>query len=252
MRIVSILQESTIDYPGKYGPLVFTAGCNYKCPTCHNPELLKGYELLTEKEIDLWIKSLEPKARQGWYQGVTISGGEPTLQPFLKPFAKKLKDIGLLVKLDTNGSNYEILDELRKEKLIDYVAMDVKGPSYLYPELTGKEHIDLKDDLEKGIGIVSSFPDYEFRTTLVPIFGKGELRWMNTQEIRDTVGLIYKNTDRKDHKYFLQKFVAREEMMDEKFGKENLHRKMWETPDECLKECFLEIKKYFPNTYVRK
>ncbi|PIU62016.1 anaerobic ribonucleoside-triphosphate reductase activating protein, partial [archaeon CG07_land_8_20_14_0_80_38_8] len=123
--IKGMVESSFIDYPGKIALVVFTAGCNFHCHYCHNPELVNPTPpFISEEKI---LLKLEKKRE--WLDAVVISGGEPTLHPDLPEFIKKIKDeTGLLVKLDTNGSNPEMLKKLINEKLIDYVAMDVKAP----------------------------------------------------------------------------------------------------------------------------
>lgn len=165
------LQKLTlIDYPGKIAATVFTAGCNFLCPFCHNPELvdpklIKNQPLISEEEFFAFLKS-----RRGELDGVCITGGEPTLHRDLADFLSKIKKSGFAVKLDTNGSHPEMLERLIAEKLVDYIAMDIKAPLEKYKEITGivnLEKIKQSVDLIKNSGI-----DYEFRTTVVPKFHK--------------------------------------------------------------------------------
>ena len=198
MEIAGIQKVSTIDYPGKISCVVFMQGCNFKCGYCHNPELndfKKGD--FSEEEFFNYIDS-----RKKLIDGVVICGGEPTLQDSLPYFAREIKKRSLTVKLDTNGSNYAMLDELNKEGLVDYVAMDVKGPVYLYPKIIGRDFIDLQDEYEKSIAIVPTFPDYEFRTTIAPLYENGKIRWITPYEIGDTAKLIYDCTGIRRHKYY--------------------------------------------------
>ncbi len=165
MKVVGIIPESMIDYAGKVGPVIFAGGCNYSCPTCYNNHLNWKEEI--SDDFDKFLKNTARKAKAGWYNGITICGGEPTIHGDLPEFLAKIKKAtGLPVKLDTNGSNPRMLERLAEENLVDYLAMDVKGPKSLYPRLTG-----LEPDVEKveaSIKIASRFPDYEFRTTVVP------------------------------------------------------------------------------------
>lgn len=164
MKIGYIQKSSLIDYPGKVSAVIFTRGCNFRCPYCHNPELVDGSsfsDLFSEDELF----SLLPR-RKGLLDGVTITGGEPTLQPDLIPFMRKIKDLGFLVKLDTNGSCPDVLAEAVDGGLVDYIAMDVKAPLAKYHEAAGR-HIDT-GAVAGSIGIVTgSEVAYEFRTTLV-------------------------------------------------------------------------------------
>src|SRR3989339_39398 len=124
--IIAGLQKTTlIDYPGKVACTVFLAGCNFRCPWCYSPELVLSEEIrklskISRKDFFKFLKS-----RKGLLDGVVICGGEPTINKDLPDFIKQIKKLGYLVKLDTNGSNPEILKKLIKQKLIDYVAMDV-------------------------------------------------------------------------------------------------------------------------------
>lgn len=249
MKISSFQQLSLIDYPGKFASVVFAQGCNYRCPACHAKHVIEGQELISENEVFSYIDS-----RKGWIDGIVICGGEPTLQMDLKYFAKECKNRGLSVKLDTNGSNYVLLGKLLEEKLIDYIAMDVKGPLHLYRKLTGLEVFDDRDRLQKPLLVVQKAPDYEFRTTIAPIIrDDGQIRFMTPDEARKIAEWIVGVTGDNSHKYFLQKFVARsrEEMINERFSKEKLPKEMHETPESLLKESYEKARKYLPNCTVR-
>tara|TARA_Y100000310_G_scaffold277172_1_gene294761 strand:- start:731 stop:1450 length:720 start_codon:yes stop_codon:yes gene_type:complete len=176
--IINSYQESTIDYPGKYGPIIFTQGCDFRCGFCHNPELAPMQDEGVKNEI--LMNEIKRKAKRGWYNSVVISGGEPTLQKDLPEFVDKLKSYDLAVKLDSNGSNPEILERLLDEGNVDYVAMDIKAPRDRYGEIMMsmsnrlKPMINLKD-IDKSIGLVKQFPMYEFRTTVLPFFSRTNL-----------------------------------------------------------------------------
>lgn len=251
MKIASWQKESFIDYEGKISTLIFTSGCNYNCGYCHNPELRNLVnENIDEKEVLDYLKS-----KKGWIDAITISGGEPTIQGGLRNFIKEAKDLGFLVKLDTNGSRPEVLQELKNENLIDHIAMDIKGPVELYPLITGK-FIDIRDDIEKGISLVSQFPRYEFRTTLVPIYENDNLaRWMTPEEVGNAAKLIAdwdSSGEKNKIRYFLQPFKAIEkEKGDKRFTKEFLPKEMWETPREYLEMCLVKAKKHIPNSRIR-
>jgi len=166
MHIKGFQETSFIDYPGKICSLVFLGNCNFRCPYCHNPDLiLRKVEDIDEKKIFDFIAE-----KKKWIDGVCITGGEPSLHREVVDFAKKLKERGFLVKFDTNGTNPYILKELIKKKLVDFIAMDIKNPLNRYEEVTKtkvdiekiKESIELvKKAGKKGIG-------YEFRTTIMP------------------------------------------------------------------------------------
>jgi len=163
--VISGFQKLTLlDYPGKTACLIFTQGCNFRCPFCHNKDLLCNgcNEQISEDEI---FKYLEK--RKGLIDGVCITGGEPLLQKDIKDFIVKVKELGFLVKLDTNGSNPIKLKELLDLKLIDYVAMDIKNDFLAYDETSGVNKINV-DNIKKSIQIIEeSFIEYEFRTTIV-------------------------------------------------------------------------------------
>ncbi len=171
MLIKGFQKFTLIDYPGKAAALVFLAGCNFNCNFCHNPELLEeknDLKVYSEEEI---LHLLEQDA--GFIDGVVISGGEPTLNKELPEFIKKIYSLGLKIKLDTNGSNPEMLSELLKQKLVDYVAMDIKAWFDDYEKIIGKK-IDL-DLIKKSIDLVKKFPNYEIRITVAPGVNKDDI-----------------------------------------------------------------------------
>ncbi len=161
------LQKLTlIDYPGKVAATIFTVGCNFLCPYCHNPELvdpqkIKEQPQVSEPEI---LKFLA--GRQGLLEGVCITGGEPTLLAELPDFISQIKSLGFLVKLDTNGSNPQMLAQLLKAGLVDYVAMDIKAPLEKYKKIVGEKVV--LEDVQRSVDLTRSAPDYEFRTTVLP------------------------------------------------------------------------------------
>ncbi|MFH1462182.1 MAG: anaerobic ribonucleoside-triphosphate reductase activating protein [bacterium] len=167
MEIGGLQKTTLIDYPGRLACTVFLIGCNFRCPWCYSrelvlPEEIKKQPRISEKDFFDFLKN-----RKGLLEGVVICGGEPTIYKNLPDFIKNIKKLGYLVKLDTNGSNPEMLKKLIKEKLIDYVAIDIKAPPRIYSKSVGVE-VSIKK-IEKSIEIIkNSGIDYEFRTTLVP------------------------------------------------------------------------------------
>lgn len=161
--IKGFLESSFIDYPSKLASVIFTAGCNFYCHYCHNPELVNPeLPFFTEEEVLEKIKN-----KKDWIDGVAITGGEPTMHKNLPEFIKKIKERGLLVKLDTNGSNPEMIKQLIDEKLIDYIAMDIKAPLDKYEKIT-QIKVDTKK-IKKSIELIrTSGIKYEFRTTVLP------------------------------------------------------------------------------------
>jgi len=167
MKIAALQKTTLIDYPGKVAATVFTLGCNFRCPWCYAkelvlPELIARQPLLTETELWEFFNS-----KQGLLEGVVICGGEPTLQPDLSEFIQKIKALGFAVKLDTNGSHPQILNNLISQNLIDYVAMDIKLPKNRYP-LVFNSPLSV-DAIEESIKILkNSHLEFEFRTTVAP------------------------------------------------------------------------------------
>jgi pyruvate formate lyase activating enzyme len=165
MHIGGLQKNSLIDYPGKLSSVIFFSGCNFDCPYCHNPDLVKGFascpDDLTAATICNFLKH-----RQGFLDGVVVSGGEPTLQTDLLDLCRRIKALGYPVKLDTNGSRPKVLERLIAEKLVDYIAMDLKTDPVLYRSYI-KPDCD-PDPIISSIRILmESGIDYEFRTTCV-------------------------------------------------------------------------------------
>ncbi len=164
MRIGGFQKFSLIDYPGKICAIVFTQGCNFRCPYCHNPELVKPSlfgKTIIEEEIFSFLEK-----RKGKLDAVEITGGEPTLQKDLVDFIHRVKEMGYLVKLDTNGSNPEMLEIIINHGLVDYIAMDIKAPLEKYKEVT--HSVISPDKIKRSIRIImNSNIKYEFRTTVV-------------------------------------------------------------------------------------
>ncbi len=206
MKIGGLLKFSLIDYPGKISAVIFTQGCNFRCPYCHNPELVLPEHFCEpfseEKIFEFFAK------RVGQIEGIVVTGGEPTMQKDLIEFLEKVKAMGLLIKLDTNGSNPQVLKKALDLNLVDYVAMDIKAPLEKYAQLT-----DLKDcaaSISKSINIIlDSQIDHEFRTTLAkPIVPEEDLPKMAS---------LVKGAKR----YRLQRFIARSSILDNTLSEES-------------------------------
>jgi len=163
MIIGGFQKFSLIDYPGKICAIIFTQGCNFRCPYCHNPELVNPKlfrEPIDENDIFRFLEM-----RKGKLDAVEITGGEPTLQPDLIEFMRKIKAMGFLIKLDTNGTNPEVVEKIIKNKLVDYIAMDVKAPLEKYEKVV-RAKVD-KQKIKEAISLImNSHIDYEFRTTV--------------------------------------------------------------------------------------
>lgn len=172
MNIQGLQKLTLLDYPEKVACTIFMAGCNFRCPFCHNASLVTrvdGGNNIPEEEVFTFLKK-----RQGVLDGVCITGGEPLLQKDIQTFMEKVKGLGYLVKLDTNGSNYECLKQLVEAGLVDYVAMDIKNSFEKYGETIGLEGYSM-DDISKSVDfLMSGTVSYEFRTTVVREFHKRE------------------------------------------------------------------------------
>jgi pyruvate formate lyase activating enzyme len=165
MNIHGLYKLTLLDYPEHIACTLFTGGCNFRCPFCHNASLvthLHASSLISEAEIFSFLKS-----RIGILDGVCISGGEPTLFNDMIPFIYRIKTLGFKVKLDTNGSNPELLNQLIEQNLLDYVAMDIKNSPTNYTRTIDLPEYDLTN-INRSIAILmNSLIDYEFRTTVV-------------------------------------------------------------------------------------
>jgi pyruvate formate lyase activating enzyme len=159
-------RTSLIDYPQHIATVLFTGGCNFRCPPCHNAALvLQPRELPTLPAEEVWDFF---SRRAGLIDGVVLTGGEPTLQPNLLPFIRRLRAFNLDIKFDTNGYRPLVLEQLLTEGLVDYVAMDVKAPPEKYPLLSGRPDLELQR-IERSIALLEDSPiSHEFRTTVVP------------------------------------------------------------------------------------
>jgi pyruvate formate lyase activating enzyme len=167
--IIGGLQKQTIlDYPGKIACTIFISGCNFRCKYCHNPGLNKNTKSIYTKEKILEFLN----ERKEFLDAVCISGGEPTLNEDLPDFISKIKKMGFLVKLDTNGTNPKMLKELIENNLVDYVAMDVKAPLDFYENVTDSK-IE-KENIKESINLIKKMENYEFRITVVPGLFKEE------------------------------------------------------------------------------
>lgn len=166
MIICGYEKMSMVDYDSKIACTVFTGGCNFRCPFCHNASLVLGSDRQTVDEGEV-LEYLTK--RRGLVDALVVSGGEPTLQHDLEDFIRKVKGLGYLVKLDTNGTNPDVVEHLISEGLLDYIAMDVKNSEKKYP-LTVDRQVDI-GVIERSIEIIkNSGVAYEFRTTLIREF----------------------------------------------------------------------------------
>lgn len=240
MKIRAALGFNLIDYPGKIAAVAFVPGCDYRCPACHAAPLLNGEALIGE---DDFFRYLDDARR--WVNGVVICGGEPTRQPDLVPFIARLKAARLPVKLDTNGGSPDVLNRLLAGKLVDYVAMDVKGPLGLWANLSGLPGSEAA--MLESMRLVPRFPDHEFRTTVAPVVrGGGEISFLTAAEMAETARLIVETTGGGGHKYYIQKFVPRKDGLQDK-----RLESFPETPQRLLEEIKKAVAAYLPGCGIR-
>jgi len=224
---------SLIDYPDHLAAIIFTKGCNFRCKYCYNPMLVcpvedadvknnEGLNRFNEEDLLLFLKE-----RFGRLDGVVISGGEPTLHPDLFEFIKKIKKIGYHVKLDSNGSNPGVLKKLINEKLIDYIAMDIKAPLNDYEKVVGVK-INFKNLAESVKIIMTSSIPYEFRTTMVPGL------------INEKDFVLMGESIKGASSWYLQQFKSDTPLVDSKYG----GKKSYTTKEM---ENFVNIGKKFVN-----
>ncbi len=231
MKIGGLQKTTLIDYPGRIAATIFLCECNFRCPWCYSselvlPEKIKKQPKISEKDFFKFLKE-----RKGLLEGAVICGGEPAINKGLPEFIKKIRKLGYLVKLDTNGSSPEMLKKLIDDKLIDYVAMDIKGPKERYSQFAGIK-VDVKK-IQKSIDILKEGKvDYEFRSTIVP-----------TLHIKEDVMAMAKWISGAK-RYFLQNFRS-EKTINQKFEKIKPY------PQEFLLEIQKAIAPFFEICQVR-
>ncbi|MBQ5320542.1 MAG: anaerobic ribonucleoside-triphosphate reductase activating protein [Oscillospiraceae bacterium] len=201
MNISGFQKMTLLDFPGVVACTLFTSGCNFRCPFCHNASLVTHIDNSIRYSEEEVLEYLEK--RKGVLDGVCITGGEPLLQGDIAEFLGKIKEMGYLIKLDTNGSFPEKLASLVEMGLLDYVAMDIKNSKEKYAETTGKADLDISA-IEKSVSfLMSGKVDYEFRTTVV--------KELHSEEDIENIALWLKGAK----KYFLQNFVDSGDLISE-------------------------------------
>ena len=198
MKLYGLQKMTLLDFPGRVACTVFLGGCDFRCPWCHNYELAVGSAepVMDEEEFFAFLKK-----REGLLEGVAITGGEPCLSPELPAFLRKVREMGFLTKLDTNGAHPDMLEQILREGLADYVAMDIKnspGKYLLTAGLAGNAEA-LLGKIRRSIGLIMELaPDYEFRTTVISQFHEEK----DFAEIGEMI--------RGAKRYFLQSFTDRD------------------------------------------
>ena len=227
MNIHGLQKMTLLDFPGRVACTVFLGQCDFRCPFCHNFELVDGSApaVMTDEELFAFLRK-----RQGLLDGVAITGGEPCVHRDLPELLRRIRELGFAVKLDTNGNHPWLLRTILDEGLADYVAMDVKNSPAKYAETIGKERFSLAGVEESIHLIMESAPDYEFRTTVVEEFH-------DPQDFEE-IGKMVRGAGR----HFLQPFTDRDSVP---FG--NLHAPSAET----IRKYAEILRKYVTSVEIR-
>jgi len=234
MKIKGFIDTSLVDWDGKVSSVIFLPGCNLRCPFCHNSSLVLHAETMQTipfSEIKEYLRR-----NMSWIEGVVITGGEPTIHSDLPDLCREIKELEMLVKVDTNGTNPTVVSELIDEKLVDFIAMDIKAPLIegKYSKACGVDAKNILGNIQETIDLLlRSNVEYEFRTTLVPSLHNKEDVELVCNKIRDC------------QKYFIQKYRAGVKTIDPKF--ENLKP----FSEGNMKSFLMVAKKIVPNTALR-
>ena len=228
MRIQGLQKLTLLDFPEKVACTVFTAGCNFRCPFCHNASLVVNIPKETEIDEEDFFAFLEK--RKGVLEGVCVSGGEPLLQADIEEFIKKIKQLGYAVKLDTNGSFPEKLIHLVEHGLVDYVAMDIKNSKETYGITSGVDALNLALIEQSVSYLKEGHVPYEFRTTVTKQF--------HSKEEFEQIGQWLQGTE----KYFLQNFVDSGDLIGKKVSG---------CSEKEMKEFLATEQKYIPSAKLR-
>ncbi len=231
MAIKGFIPITLLDYPGKIASMIFLSGCNFRCHFCYNKELVfdeKSLPAIEEKEIFNYLEK-----KKNWLDGVVITGGEPTVDSSLITLCQKIKKQGLAIQIQTNGTNPEMLEKLIKNKLVDFVAMDLKGPLPKYHQIVNCQ-VDIFK-IRESIELILKNPqiEAEFRTTIVPGL-------INQKDILEIIKMIKKTS----RPYFIQQF-QNEKTLDPKFRLQ----KPYESKE--LEKILKQAKKYYANVKLR-
>lgn len=228
MRIQGLQKLTLLDFPERVACTVFTAGCNFRCPFCHNASLVVNIPKETEIDEEDFFAFLEK--RKGILEGVCVSGGEPLLQADIEEFIKKIKQLGYAVKLDTNGSFPEKLIHLVEHGLVDYVAMDIKNSKETYGITSGVDALNLALIEQSVSYLKEGHVPYEFRTTVTKQF--------HSKEEFEQIGQWLQGTE----KYFLQNFVDSGDLIGKKVSG---------CSEKEMKEFLATVQKCIPSAKLR-
>ena len=225
MEIGGFQKISLLDYPGKVSSIIFTVGCNFRCPYCYNPSLVnKTCQKIDEELIFEFLRK-----RGNLLDGVVVTGGEPTIHRDLPDFINRIKNLGFLVNLETNGTNPNMIKEMIFNKEIEYIAMDVKAPLGRYEEIVNVQ-VNLEKIKESMDIIMESRLEYEFRTTLYPLLTRDDFK---------KIFPLIKGAKR----YVLQQFKNKNTLVKEKLKP---------YPDEFFSELKKEAENYIKEVEIRK
>ncbi len=228
MKFYGMQKMTLLDYPGYVACTLFTGGCNFRCPFCHNALLVLDLDenyTIPEEEVLAFLKK-----RQGLLDGVCVTGGEPLINKDIGDFLSKVKELGFKIKLDTNGTNPALLKELVSQNLVDYVAVDIKNSPEKYAETVGLKSFDMSTINETVNFLMSGCVDYEFRTTVTKQF--------HTEKSMEEAARFIRGAKR----YFLQNFVDSGNLIGSGITGQS---------KEEMEKLLAVVKKYVPDSCLR-
>lgn len=228
MKFYGMQKMTLLDYPGYVACTLFTGGCNFRCPFCHNALLVLDLDenyTIPEEEVLAFLKK-----RQGLLDGVCVTGGEPLINKDIGDFLLKVKELGFKIKLDTNGTNPALLKELVSQNLVDYVAVDIKNSPEKYAETVGLKSFDMSTINETVNFLMSGCVDYEFRTTVTKQF--------HTEKSMEEAARFIRGAKR----YFLQNFVDSGNLIGSGITGQS---------KEEMEKLLSVVKKYVPDSCLR-
>lgn len=228
MKFYGMQKMTLLDYPGYVACTLFTGGCNFRCPFCHNALLVLDLDenyTIPEEEVLAFLKK-----RQGLLDGVCVTGGEPLINKDIGDFLLKVKELGFKIKLDTNGTNPSLLKELVSQNLVDYVAVDIKNSPEKYAETVGLKSFDMSTINETVNYLMTGSVDYEFRTTVTKQF--------HTEKSMEEAARFIRGAKR----YFLQNFVDSGNLIGSGITGQS---------KEEMEKLLAVVKKYVPDSCLR-